>query len=77
VYCTVLHYTILKLLINDDSNRTFKRILLRTGLFAKINCRRLVGTTLLKGDDEDMFYLKGEDMSYLMDEKWRRHVLVV
>jgi hypothetical protein len=26
----------------------------------KINFRRLVGTTLLKGDDEDMSYLKGE-----------------
>jgi hypothetical protein len=36
-----------------------------------------LGTTLLKGDKRRHVLLKGGDMSYLTDETWRRHVLVV
>jgi hypothetical protein len=45
--------------------------------FHKINGRRLLGTTLLKGDERRHVLLRGGDMSYLTDETWRRHVLGV
>jgi hypothetical protein len=41
-----------------------------------INGRRLLGTTLLKVEERRHVLLKGEDMSYLGEETWRRHVLV-
>jgi hypothetical protein len=42
-----------------------------------INGRRLVGTTLLKGDERRHVLLRGGETSYLTDETWGRHVLVV
>jgi hypothetical protein len=43
----------------------------------KINGRRLVGTTLLKGDQRRHVLLRGGETSYLTDKTWGRHVLVV
>jgi hypothetical protein len=42
-----------------DEKRALQTLHLLLGCGA-INCRRLVGTMLLKGDEEEMFYLKGE-----------------
>jgi hypothetical protein len=43
----------------------------------QINGRRLVGTTLLKGDERRHVLLRGGETSYLTNETWGRHVLVV
>jgi hypothetical protein len=59
---------------------TRSRYLLHRTLFThieKINGRRLVGTTLLKGDERRHVLLRGGETSYLTDETWGRHVLVV
>jgi hypothetical protein len=45
--------------------------------FFFIKLLQLLGTTLLKEDEGRHVLLKGGDMSYLMDETRRRHVLVV